>query len=119
MSNILDFEFEELPLAIVKGIPAGLINGMAEIRYNREGGWGVESVCLEGYQTLTPEERARGARPWIYVAAPSGIADIVTERLHTDWHDRVVEAVRELLASDREDYLDMRRDARRDDAMGL
>ena len=72
MSNILDFEFEELPLFITKeGIPAGLISGMAAIEYDRDGFVGIDSVSIEGWQQLTPEERARGVRPWVYVKAPA------------------------------------------------
>jgi hypothetical protein len=35
MSNIFSYEFEELPLVIHNDIQAGLINGCAEIKYDR------------------------------------------------------------------------------------
>ena len=61
MINILDFEFEELPLFITKeGMTAGLINGMAAIEYDRRWSSGIDSISIEGWQQLTPEERARG-----------------------------------------------------------
>jgi hypothetical protein len=119
MSNILSFEFEELPLVIFNGIPAGLINGCAEIQYNRNLDWHIESVSVEGYQTLTAEERAKGLRPWIYVAAPEELADLIASRLEGEWHGKVQDAINEQLASDREDAAEARADMRRDHAMGL
>lgn len=120
MSNILSFEFEELPLVIADGIPAGLINGCAEIKYNRYAGWSVDSVSVEGYQPLTPEERAAGKKPWVYIAAPDEIAALIELRLDdSEWSDRISNAVQEQLASDREDAAEARADMRRDFQMGL
>jgi hypothetical protein len=124
MSNILSFEFEELPIAIVidgKGnrIEAGLVNGMAEIQYNRSGDWAVESVCLEGYVHLTLEQRAAGKKPWVYVKAPAELEFIISDRLETEWSDKVSDAINEQLASDREDAAEQRAEMRRDEMMGL
>jgi len=118
MSNILDFEFEELPLVIHNGIPAALINGMAGIKYDRNGNWEIDGIYVEGYQTLTPEERAAGKRPWIYVRAPDLIF-IIAERLEIQWKDKVDNAVNEQIASDREDAAEQRADYRRDARMDL
>jgi hypothetical protein len=38
------YEFEELPLVIAKGIPAALINGCAEIAFDRDGEWASTSA---------------------------------------------------------------------------
>jgi hypothetical protein len=57
------YEFEELPLVIANGIPAGQINGCAELTFDRNGNWEVQSVCVEGYQTLTQAERSAGKLP--------------------------------------------------------
>ena len=117
MSNIYDFEFDELPLVIHNGIPAALINGMAGIRYDRSGHWEVDSISVEGYQTLTPEQRAAGKKPWIYVPAPADIEIMVAYRLEQEWFDRVQDAINEHLASAREDDADRRYDERRDARM--
>ena len=119
MSNILSYEFDELPLVIHNGIPAALINGLAEIKYDRSGHWDVDSVSVEGYQTLTPEQRAANKRPWIYVPAPTDIEIMVTYRLEQEWFDKVQDAVNEQLASDREDAAEQRAEMRRDARMGL
>lgn len=119
MSNVFDFEWDEMPLVIVDGIPAALINGMAAIKYDRHGHWTVspEDIAVEGYQTLTTEERARGVRPWIYVSAPYDIGVLIAHRLEQEWFDKVQDAVNEHLATDREDAREAQHDARRDDAM--
>lgn len=117
MSNILSFGFEELPLVITNGIEAGLINGCAEIQYDRNGHWDVDSVCVEGHQSLTQEERAAGKRPWIYVAAPTDLGVLITYRLEQDWYGKVQDAVNEQLASDREEAAEIRAEMRRDDHM--
>jgi hypothetical protein len=119
MSNILSFEFEELPIAIVNGIEAGLVNGMAEIQYDRSGDWAVESVCLEGYVPLTLEQRAAGKKPWVYVKAPSDLELTIISRLECEWADKVADAIHEQLASDREDAAEQRAEMRRDEMMGL
>jgi hypothetical protein len=119
MSNILSFEFEELPLVIANGIPAGLINGCAEIKYGRNCHWQIDSISIEGYQSLTAEERAAGKRPWIYVAAPDEIATLIGQRLEGEWHDQVQNAVNEQLCADHDNAAEARAEMRRDHAMGL
>lgn len=119
MSNILSYEFEELPLVIVNGIEAALINGLAEIRYNRDGQWQVETISVEGYQPLTAEQRAAGERPWVYVKAPAELEFMIGARLEGEWHDKICDAIREQLASDREDAAEQRAEMRRDFLMGL
>lgn len=113
------FEFEELPLVIAKGIPAGQINGCAELTFDRNGNWEVQSVCVEGYQTLTQDERSAGKKPWIYVAAPDEIARIVEDRFSKEWNFRVQDAVREQIESEREAAAEYRAEMRREDRMGL
>ncbi len=119
MSNILSFEFEELPLVIADGIPAALINGCAEVKYDRSGHWDIDGISVEGYQSLTPEERAAGKRPWVYVAAPVALEIMIQYRLEQEWFGKVQDAVSEKLACDREDAADARADMRRDFQMGL
>lgn len=111
------FEFEELPLVIANGIEAALINGCAEIKYDRSGHWDVDSVSVEGYQPLTPEERAAGKRPWVYIAAPADLSVTIAYRLEQEWFDKVQDAVNDEIASDREEAAERRYDQRRDDMM--
>jgi hypothetical protein len=119
MRNILSFEFEELPLVITNGIEAGLINGCAEVVYDRGGYWEINSISVEGHQKLTPDERAAGKRPWIYVAAPIELADMIALRLESEWSGKVQDAINEHMAEEREAAADMRYDMRRDEMMGL
>ena len=119
MSNVLSWDFEELPLVIHNGIEAGLINGMAEIRYSRDGEWEIESVCVEGYVNITSEERKAGKRPWVYVPAPAELEVLITDRLEGEWRGKVSTAVYETLAGNRADAAEMRADMRRDARIGL
>lgn len=113
------YEFEELPLVIANGIPAGQINGCAELTFDRDGNWKIQSVCVEGYQTLTPEQRSAGKKPWIYVTAPDEIAAIVEQRLSNEWSFRVQDAIREAIEAEREAAAEYRADLRREYRMGL
>jgi hypothetical protein len=63
MSNILSFEFEELPLVFAAGIPAAEINGCAEVAYDRSGYWEINSISVEGRQPLTQEQRDAAKTP--------------------------------------------------------
>ncbi|PDT71705.1 hypothetical protein CO683_00670 [Bradyrhizobium ottawaense] len=109
------FEFDELPLVISNGIPAGLINGCAEIKYSRDGEWEIDSVSVEGYQNLTSEQRAAGKKPWIYVAAPWELGGIIYDRLMGEWNDKVSDAIREQIESDRQAAAEYRAEMRRED----
>ena len=113
------YEFEELPLVIANGIPAGQINGCAELTFDRDGNWKVESVCVEGYQTLTAEQRSVGKKPWIYVTAPDEIAAIVEERLSKEWNFRVQDAISEAIDAEREAAAEYRAEMRREYRMGF
>lgn len=114
MSDVLSYEFSELPLVIANGIEAGLINGCAEIKFDRGGEWYVESVSLEGYQNISQEEREAGKRPWIYVAAPMELTDLIAARLENEWFDNVQDTVNEQLARNREAAADTRSEMRRE-----
>lgn len=115
----LTYEFEELPLVISNGIPAGQINGCAEIEFTTDGLWQIGEVCVEGYQSLTSAERAAGKRPWIYVKAPIDLMVMVAERLEIQWKHRVDEAVREAIDAEREAAAEYRADMRREHRMWL
>jgi hypothetical protein len=113
------YEFEELPLVIAKGIPAALINGCAEIKFDRNGEWEIDGICVEGYQNLTSEERAAGKRPWIYVKAPFELVCLIAARLEIDWKEKVDDAINEQRAIAREEAAEFRAEMRREDRMGL
>ena len=120
MSNILSFEFEELALVSYGDISAALINGMAEIKYDRSGHWEIDSVSVEGHQPLTQEQRAAGKKPWVYVGAPAALENLIFDRLvESDWCGKIDNAVREQLMADREDAAEMRAEMKRDARMGL
>ena len=118
MSNILDFEFEEMALIVLDGIEAVYISGMAEIAYSRDGSWDIESISVEGRQELTPEQRTAGKKPWIYIKPPAELDHLIFDRLMSDdWIGKIDNAVREQLLTDRDDAREAQYDARRDDAL--
>lgn len=119
MSNIFTYEFSDLPLVIHNGIEAAEISGCAELCYNRDAYWRIESIAVEGRQPLTLEQRAAGKKPWVYVKAPAELEFLISQRLEGEWRDRVSEAVREQLGFDREAAAEQRADMRRDHGMGL
>lgn len=93
------YKFEELPLAIVNGIEAGLVNGEAEIELNSDGTWWVSHIAVEGYRNATKEEIAKGSRPFVRDLAPLDAGNeldfLISQRLNDEWHDRVQDAVRD------------------------
>lgn len=108
------YTFEELPLAIVNGIEAGLVNGQAEIHYDSRGNWKIGDLTLEGFG-----QRVNGARQWPQVACPDAIATIIRQRLESDWTGRVEDAISDQLERDREDAAEYRAERRREERMGL
>lgn len=48
--SLVKFEFEELPLIVVSGVEAGLINGSANIHAHVDGEWFVDEIFLDGYR---------------------------------------------------------------------
>ncbi len=106
------FEFEELPLVIVKGVPAAMINGCADLSYFPDGEWDVVSVHVEGHQEISREERAAGRRPWVYVPAPGSLSRLIIHRLAFDeeWCDKIANAISDQLDKDYECEPDDRSD---------
>jgi hypothetical protein len=103
------YTFEELPLAIVSGIEAGLVNGQAEIHYDSRGNWKVGTLTLEGFG-----QRINGVRQWPQVACPAPIAAIIGQRLENDWSGRVEDAISDQIERDREDAAEYRAEMRRE-----
>lgn len=93
------YKFEELPLAIVNGIEAGLVNGEAEIEIYPDGNWMVSHIAVDGYRKATKEEIAKGSRPYVSELAPLAAGNeldfLISQRLEGEWRDRVQDAVRE------------------------
>ena len=100
--NTFDFKFEELPLVLAPGIEAALINGKAEIEYSRDGHWQINSISVEGYRQITQAERAASVKPWVYIPASATLEAIIVGRLNKEWRSKIVDAVREQIADDRE-----------------
>jgi len=115
MINSFTFSFDEVPLAIADGVSAGFVNGTAEIEYSADGEFDIINITLEG----EGRTGANGKRYYPQVDAPPVIAAIIDTRLHKEWLCFVQDAVREQIASDREDAAEQRADARRDARMGL
>ncbi len=113
------FEFEELPLATVNGIPAALINGRVDINYWPNGEWKINRVCVEGHREISREERAAGKRPWVYVTAPYSLNRLIIHRLEFDdeWRDKIVNAVSDQLDEDHASDADTRADVTRNRRM--
>jgi hypothetical protein len=110
LAKSMIFDFQELPLVIEKGIEAGFISGQAELEYESDGEWMILNVTLESSSVVV-----NGKRTYPQVDAPPTVAAIIDQRLNKEWADRVQDAVREQLASDYEDAMEARADARRDD----
>ena len=106
------YEFEELPLVIVNGIPAAMINGRVDINYWRNGEWKIDRVCVEGHQEISREDRSTGKRPWVYVPAPNSLSRLIIYRLDSEdeWRDKIVNAVSDQLDKDYECEPDDRSD---------
>jgi hypothetical protein len=115
LAKSMIFHFDDLPLVTSAsgGIEAGFVNGEAELEYECDGEWMIINITLEGASTTGPDNK----RFWPQVDAPPVIAAIIDQRLNKEWSDRVQDAVREQLASDHEDAMEARADARRDDRM--
>lgn len=107
------YTFEELPLAVVNGIEAGLVNGQAEIHYDR-GHWKVGAITLEGFG-----QRINGVRQWPQVACPDSIAALIGERLENEWSGRIDDALSDQIERDREDAIEYRAEMRREHLAGV
>ena len=102
---------------IVRERPFRRRQGSVEIEYDRTGNWEFGDVSLDTWGGPR-DENYRSIQK--NTPAPGYMATIVLERLHQGkWSREVCEAVREQLASDREDAMEARADARRDDRMGV
>lgn len=105
-----DYDFEELPLVIDEtGIEAAFINGRAEIEYSRDGEWQIVGISVEGFG-----ERIDGKRQWPQVPAPVALMTIIANRLENEWLPKVLDAVNEQIAEDRQYAADDAADHRRD-----
>lgn len=102
---VFNFCFDELPLAIINGIEAALINGEAEIEYEADGYWTITDVVIDGYRAATPEELKQGSRPFVSAKAPlpaGPLYNTICDRLEGEWRERVQDAVREQLGLESE-----------------
>lgn len=111
MAKTFTYNFEELPLAICPGIEGALINGSAEIEYDRNG-WQVKEVFVEGYKHLTQAERAADVKPWVMIPAPTALDHLIVGRLNNEWRGKVDNALSDHIESERESAPDTRADRR-------
>lgn len=56
MTRQLTYKFEELPLLIVDGFEAGLVNGEALLNYWPNGVWSISEIYLDGYRRRSAAE---------------------------------------------------------------
>jgi hypothetical protein len=129
MPNKFCFEFEELPLMVEGGFQCGLINGVADISYDRDGTWSVSAVALEGhrqnYYSAEYREAAAARKEHlprfqiknVWLDAGTSIHLMIVDRLETEWRGQVQDAVMDRIAEDREAGRTFRAELRRDDAM--
>jgi len=69
------YEFEDLPLAIVDGVPVALISGKADIDYANRDDWAIVLIYVEGQK---PNELVT------YLPAPDDLVDLIERRLLDD-----------------------------------
>jgi len=121
--NTMIFEFEnEMPLIVIAPkITAGDIDGHAEIEYSRDGEWIIKGIYVECYRQRSFAERevVPAIDAWPVLKAPEPFHAMIWNRLETEWHDRVQDAVNYQIEQDREDERDRQADYRRDHFMGL
>ncbi len=130
MTNSFDFPIDGLPLVIENGFAAcELMDGSAEISYDRNGEWAVESISLEGVkknhysleEMISAQVHKRPLSYWdrkpVALDAGTPIHSIIYDRLENEWRSKVDEAVREQMEGDRISAADDRADARRDAMM--
>jgi hypothetical protein len=125
MRRTLLFRFEELPLLIEAGFEAGAVDGQAEIAYHGDGEWSVAAIALDGARRLThtPQDlHAAAACGRILprfavkaIALDEGEALFlrIHHRLEHEWRAKVMAAVIEQIAADRDAAPDCRADQRR------
>lgn len=101
MSGELRFPFEELPLVIEQGWEAGLVNGEANVRYERDGEWDVTAIALDGYRA----KRSGYLIEWQHkpiVLCPrehEQLRATILDRLESEpWRARIQDAVNKELA---------------------
>lgn len=115
MTSTFTFSFEELPLTILNGFSAGLVDGSAEISYNADAEWGIESISLDGFR-----KNAKGTydRKSVQLDEGTPLYLMIFDRLESEWRDKVQEAVLLQLAEDRVCAAEDRADRMRDERMG-
>jgi hypothetical protein len=90
------YEFEDLPLAIVDGVPVALINGKASIDYANRDDWAIDFIYIEGHQP-----NAQGYDLVTYVPAPGDLVDLIEHRLlDDDWIGKLQNAVDDQIDAD-------------------
>jgi hypothetical protein len=133
MPRTTTFTFDELPLQILNGFECGLVAGSAEISYNRDMEWGIESISLDGNKSIrwTLEEyadRFKNGLPCPSYEHKSVALDegtplylMIYDRLENEWRGKVQDAVADQLVEDRaeaaEERAECRYNQRRDDRM--
>lgn len=116
-SRQLSFRFDELPLLIVNGFSAGLVNGSALINYWTDGQWGISQIYLDGHRFIARSEVAaailagipnakRFDERDILLDRGDRIHDIIWSRLEEEWRPIVQDAVNNAIEEERVSQLE-------------
>ncbi len=129
-ASTFSFSIADLPLVVENGYRAAeLMDGVAEISYDRNGEWCIESISFEGvrknhYSLEEMYSAAAHKRPLDYwsrkqvaLDATTPIHSIIVHRLENEWKSNVDQAVAEEMEGQHVSAADDRADARRDAMM--
>lgn len=122
----LRYEFEELPAFIDQGFECGLLDGVAEISYSRNGEWSIEEIGVNGAKksTYTLEQRLAALqvgsplpsydRKIVWLDRGSPMFSMLYDILENAWGNKLNDAVLEQIQTDRDDAEFVRADYRRE-----
>ncbi len=122
----MTFTFDDLPLIIDKGIPAGVVAGSAEIIYTDDvHDFSVGDVYLDGYvpavytalQRETAASLGRTLPRQILKSVPvdGALESIIRQRLEGEWAGKVEDAIREEIEAKRDYQREAAAEARYED----
>ena len=109
--NTLTIEFEEIPTVLIDGAEGGWVDGKAEIEFDRERCWSIQSISLELY--------GKGGRRYVPVSATDNapLLSHLTEMLEDRYERYILSEIDAYCTAAREDAAEARYEARRDERM--
>ncbi len=124
-NRTMTYCFDDLPMIIDKGIPAGFVSGSAKIIYTDDvTDFSVEDVFLDGYVpvTYTDLQRLHADRfglalaktKLVSIEVDGALESIIRQRLEGELSGKVEDAIREEIEAERQYRRDEAADRRRD-----